>query len=179
VPTKHRGNDTERHALDAYIKLSRATAAVDARINRPLAQFGLTTSQFGVLEAVWHLGPLSHGDISRKLLKSSGNVTTVIDNLAKRGLVRREGDERDRRVSRVALTEAGRSLLERIFPAHVQRVVEAFRALTPGELDTLAALLRRLGRGADVPVATPPPSHATSVTPGTQPTPIPPQEDPA
>ena len=179
MPTKHRGNDRERHALDAYIKLSRATAAVDARINRPLAQVGLTTSQFGVLEAVWHLGPLSHGDISRKLLKSSGNVTTVIDNLVKRGLVRREGDERDRRVSRVALTEDGCSLLESIFPAHVQRVVEAFRALTPGELDTLGVLLRRLGRGADVNVATPPPSHATSVTLGSPLAPTPAQEDPA
>lgn len=179
MPTKHRGEDTERHALDAYIKLSRATAAVDARINRPLAEVGLTTSQFGVLEAVWHLGPLSHGDISRKLLKSSGNVTTVIDNLVKRGLVRREGDERDRRVSRVALTEAGRSLLESIFPAHVQRVVDTFRALTPGELDTLAVLLRRLGHGATAHVATPPSSHATSITPEAQPAPSALQEDSA
>ena len=179
MPTKHRGNDTERRALDAYIKLSRATAAVDSRINRPLAQVGLTTSQFGVLEAVWHLGPLTHGDVSRKLLKSSGNVTTVIDNLVKRGLVRRESDERDRRVSRVALTEAGRSLLESIFPTHVQRVVDAFRVLNPGELDTLAALLRRLGRGAEAHVTTTPPIHATSATPITQPAPSALQEDPA
>ena len=179
MPTRHRGNDTERHALDAYIKLSRATAAVDARINRPLAQVGLTTSQFGVLEAVWHLGPLTHGDISRKLLKSSGNVTTVIDNLVKRSLVRRESDARDRRVSRVALTEAGRSLLETIFPAHVQRVVDAFGALSPDELDTLAVLLRRLGRNADAHVATPPLSHATSLTPGSQPAPSALQEEPA
>ncbi len=148
MATKHHGTPDERVALDAYIKLSRATSAVDARINRPLAEASLTTSQFGVLEAVWHLGPLTHGEIGRKLLKSSGNVTVVIDNLARRGLVRRESDTVDRRVSRVALTAAGSALLEAVFPAHVARVVDAFGSLDADELATLSALLRRLGRAA-------------------------------
>ena len=148
MPTKHRGSADERRALDAYIKLARAGAAVDARINRPLAAADLTTSQFGVLEAIWHLGPLSHGQIGRKLLKSSGNVTVVIDNLARRGLVRREPDAHDRRISRVALTAAGATLVERVLPSHVGRVVDAFRALTVDELETLSALLKRLGLAA-------------------------------
>lgn len=148
MATKHHGTTDERVALDAYIKLSRATAAVDARINRPLAEASLTTSQFGALEAVWHLGPLTHGEIGRKLLKSSGNVTVVIDNLARRGLVRREGDTGDRRVSRVSLTAAGTTLLDAVFPAHVARVVDAFAALDADELATLSTLLRRLGRAA-------------------------------
>ncbi len=153
MATKHHGTEAERRALDTYIKLARSSAALDARINRPLAQAGLTTSQFGVLEAVWHLGPLTHGDIGRKLLKSSGNVTVVIDNLVRRGLVRRERDPLDRRISRVALSDEGRALLEAVFPTHVDRVVDAFAALTPGELDTLGDLLRRLGR--DVAARTP------------------------
>jgi MarR family 2-MHQ and catechol resistance regulon transcriptional repressor len=151
MATKHHGTPAERTALDAYIKLSRATAAVDARINRPLAEAQLTTSQFGVLEAVWHLGPLTHGEIGRKLLKSSGNVTVVIDNLARRGLVRRESDAVDRRVSRVALTADGKALLESVFPAHVARVVAAFASLDAAELETLSTLLRRLGRAAASP----------------------------
>ena len=168
MPTKHDGTPAERSALDAYIKLSRATAAVDARINRPLADADLTTSQFGVLEAVWHLGPLTHGAISRKLLKSSGNVTVVIDNLVRRGLVRRDRDETDRRISRVALTQAGRALLESVFPAHVERVVDAFAGLDPNELETLSRLLRTLGRHAagDAPHRPPRPAeHAASPTP--------------
>lgn len=149
MPTKHTGTEAERHALDTYIKLSRASAALDTRINRPLATHGLTTSQFGVLEAVWHLGPLTHGELGRKLLKSSGNVTVVIDNLSRRGLVERQRDEHDRRVSRVALTADGRALLERVFPSHVERVVDAFAPLDPNELATLSALLRRLGHAAE------------------------------
>jgi MarR family 2-MHQ and catechol resistance regulon transcriptional repressor len=162
MATKHHGTPDELVALDAYIKLSRATAAVDARINRPLAEAALTTSQFGVLEAVWHLGPLTHGEIGRKLLKSSGNVTVVIDNLARRGLVRRESDAFDRRVSRVALTAAGTALLEAVFPAHVARVVDAFGALDADELATLSTLLRRLGRAAAVAATRPEPDR----TPG-------------
>ena len=149
MPTRHTGSETERRALDAYIKLSRAGSALDTRINRPLGEAGLTTSQFGVLEAIWHLGPLTHGEVGRKLLKSSGNVTVVIDNLVRRGLVERQRDPHDRRVSRVALTDDGRALLERVFPGHVARVVAAFAALDASELETLSALLRRLGHAAE------------------------------
>ncbi len=153
MPTKHDGTDRERRALDTYIKLSRATAAVDSLINRPLAEHALTTSQFGVLEAIWHLGPLTHGEVGRKLLKSSGNVTVVIDNLVRRGLVRRVRDEHDRRVSRVALTDAGSELLQRVFPAHVRRVVDAFAGLEEDELRQLGALLKRLGKAAAAEVS--------------------------
>ena len=184
MPTKHRGSADERRAFDAYIKLARASAAVDARINRPLAEVDLTTSQFGVLEAIWHLGPLSHGEIGRKLLKSSGNVTVVIDNLVRRDLVRREPDAHDRRVSRVALTAAGEALLERVFPAHVGRVVDAFAGLTVDELETLGALLRRLGLtaagvptqprpNAPIPLTDPPNLSRAPAAPTTLP------EDPA
>ena len=79
---------------------------------------------------------------------SSGNVTVVIDNLARRGLVRRESDAFDRRVRRVALTADGTALLEAVFPAHVARVVAAFGALDADEITTLSTLLRRLGRAA-------------------------------
>jgi MarR family transcriptional regulator, 2-MHQ and catechol-resistance regulon repressor len=145
VPTHYPGTDDERRALDVYIKLARAVASVDGVINRPLADAGLTTSQFGVLEALWHLGPLGHGEIGRKILKSSGNVTTVIDNLCRVGLVTRESDVADRRVRKVALTPEGRAVVERVLPEHVRRVARAFSCLTPAEQEALGTLLRRVG----------------------------------
>jgi len=157
MPTHHRGTDAERLALDAFIKLARAAAAVDATVNRPLGRHGLTTSQFGVLEALWHLGPLGHGAIGRKILKSSGNVTTVIDNLCRLGLVTREDDPLDRRVRRVDLTCAGRAAVERALPEHVARVSAAFACLTPDEQVQLGDLLRRLGRANAVPAPDAPP----------------------
>jgi len=145
VPNRHRGSDRERCALDAYVKVSRALATIDARIHRPLANESLTASRFGVLEALWHLGPLNQRELGRKILKSSGNVTVVVDHLEAAGLVARERDPHDRRHVVVSLTAAGRERIEACYPAHVERIVEAFAVLEPEEVERLAALAKRLG----------------------------------
>jgi MarR family 2-MHQ and catechol resistance regulon transcriptional repressor len=107
---------------------------------------GLTPSQFGVLEALHHLGPLSQSEICGKLLKSGGNITLVIDNLEARNLVRRGRSPSDRRVVTVSLTDAGRELIERIFPEHVRAIVEEMGVLTADEQETLGRLCRKLGK---------------------------------
>ncbi len=145
--THYRGSEEERRALDAYIKLMRATESVTGRINNHLREHGLTASQFGVLEAIYHLGPMCQSDLARKILKSSGNLTTVIDNLSRQGLVERCRSKEDRRMINVRLTPRGRSMIEAIFPIHVEGIVAAFSALAPEEQETLGALLRTLGRG--------------------------------
>ena len=145
MSTHYQGSARERRALDSYIKLSRAAAAVEARVNRHLGDHGLTISQFGVLEALFHLGPLSQGQLAAKILKSSGNLTLVVDNLVKRGLVERRRDATDRRVVKVALERAGRRLISELFPHHVERVVAAFASLSSQQQTDLATLCRHLG----------------------------------
>ncbi len=145
--TRHQGNRGEIRALDAFIKLLRAAGSVSGRVHRHLSEDGLTESQFGVLEALHHLGPLCQGDLSHKLLKSGANLTTVVDNLERRGLVRRERGAEDRRYVTVHLSPEGRRLIARVFPRHVRRVVEEFAVLEPAEQERLAALCRALGRG--------------------------------
>ena len=103
--TKYQGSDAEVRALDTYIKLTRAAQTVLDRTNRHLADHGLTTSQFGVLEALHHLGALSQIDVARKLLMSTANITTVMQNLEKAGYIRRERDPRDQRDYRDARRE--------------------------------------------------------------------------
>jgi MarR family 2-MHQ and catechol resistance regulon transcriptional repressor len=141
----YQGTPDEIRALEAYIKLSRSSEAVEGQINAHLKEYGLTTSQFGVLEALYHLGSMPTGQLGEKILKSSGNMTLVIDNLVKRKLVRRQRREDDRRCVEISLTRKGRDLVESILPAHVQRVVTAFGALTPAEQTQLAELCRKLG----------------------------------
>ncbi len=108
----------------------------------------LTLSQFGVLEAVFHLGPMSQKDIGQKLLKSGGNMTLVIDNLVKLGLVVRNRSREDRRVMLISLTNEGQALICRIFPKHVQAIVTEMSVLTADEQEELGRLLKKLGRVA-------------------------------
>lgn len=143
--THHEGPPREVRALDTYIKLTRASESVNALLMSRLSAEKLTISQFGTLEALFHLGPMCQKAIGEKLLKSGGNVTLVVDNLEKRGLVQRVRNADDRRFITVDLTPAGRALIERVFPAHVQRIVDAFASLSPAEQDQLGALCKKLG----------------------------------
>ncbi len=148
--THYTGTDEEVLALNAYIKLSRAADAVTVRINAHLADYNLTISQFGVLEAIYHLEPLYQNQLAKKILKSSGNMTLVIDNLVKRGLVKRVRDQQDRRYVAIHLTENGRSLIQSIFPKHVQIVVHEMSILSNNEQTELANLCRKVGLGGDM-----------------------------
>lgn len=143
--THHKGTRTETRALDTYIKLMRAVGSLGAPLDRRLDEEGLTTTQFGVLEAVFHLGPMCQRALGEKLLTSGGNVTTVVDNLERRGLVQRVRSEEDRRFVSVHLTDDGRELIARVFPRHLGRIVEAMSALSAGEQDDLARLCKKLG----------------------------------
>jgi MarR family 2-MHQ and catechol resistance regulon transcriptional repressor len=82
-----------------------------------------------------------------KILRSGSNITTVVDNLERDGLVRRERQESDRRVQVVHLTDAGRKLIIRAFPSHVRRIADTFGVLSRDEQQELARLCRKLGLG--------------------------------
>jgi len=144
--TRYQGTPAEVRALDAFIKLVRAADSVSSRIHRHLDAAQLTASQFGVLEAVYHLGPLTQRDLAQKLLKSGGNMTLVIDNLEKRQLVKRDRQSDDRRCILVQLTEQGRTLIQEVFPRHVAAIAQEMRVLSAAEQEELGRLCRRLGK---------------------------------
>jgi MarR family 2-MHQ and catechol resistance regulon transcriptional repressor len=150
MPTHYEGPDCQILALDTMIKLTRATNTLMARLARRSTQGDLTESQFGTLEALYHLGPMSQTEICGKLLKSSGNTTLVVDNLEKHGLVQRQRDEHDRRVVMVQLTEAGNELIAGLFPAHAAAVAEELSVLTDDEQRQLGDLCRKLGKGLEL-----------------------------
>lgn len=145
MPTHYRGSAQERAALDAYIKLMRAADSVTARLDPLMRAADLTFGQFGALEALLHRGPLCQRDLGRKLLRSGGNITVVVGNLARRGLVRRHRGRQDRRFVTVTLTDKGRRLIGGIFPRHVRHVVRELEALSPPEQAELGRLCRQLG----------------------------------
>lgn len=137
-------NPTYR-ALNTYTKLMRAAESVTSRTSRKMAAADLTISQFGVLEALLHKGPLCQRDIATKILKSTGNITMVIDNLEKRGLVRRERDSVDRRYLTIHLTEAGSGLIVKVFADVEAAIMEEMSSLSGEEQELLGKLCKKLG----------------------------------
>ncbi|CAB4243809.1 MarR family transcriptional regulator [Methylacidimicrobium sp. AP8] len=148
MPTRYQGTPSEIRALDCFIKLTRASETLVAALRGPLARAGLTTAQLGVLEALYHLGPMNERLLGRKLLRSGGNITVVVDNLERRSLVGRQRNPRDRRSITVRLTPEGLRLIRRVFPGHAARITALLAVLSPEEQAELGRLCRKLGRGA-------------------------------
>ncbi|HDS74145.1 MAG TPA: MarR family transcriptional regulator [Firmicutes bacterium] len=152
MATRYRGTDDEVSALNAFIALQRAADALNAKLAPRIREYGLTDSQFGVLEALYHLGPMHQNELGAKLLKSGGNMTLVIDNLEKRGFVRRVRSETDRRYITVHLTGNGEELIARVFPEHAAAIADLMSVISPEERETLRRLARAVGTGSPTEV---------------------------
>lgn len=144
MPTHYRGAPEEISALDAYIKLMRASESVSSHINAVLPA-SLTLSQFSVLEALLHLGPLCQRQLAAKLLRSTANLTLVVANLEKGGLIKRVRQADDLRFVSVSLTAKGRRLISALFPKVATAVTREFSVLSVPEKTELGRLTKRLG----------------------------------
>lgn len=140
----------ERYAEDLklWVVLSRAAAAIGRHSEADIARHGLSSAEFGILEALYHKGPMLLGEIQKRILVSSGGITFLVDRLTEKGLVAREACPSDRRARYAVLTPAGRVLLKRIFPEHAEVIARALGGLTRDQRRAATKLLRELGRSA-------------------------------
>ena len=135
----------ENKALKVFLQFVWVSDTVNSRVFRHLIKYGLTMSQFGVLDALFHMGPLPQSDLGKNIFKSGGNITMVVDNLEKNALVRRVRSEKDRRVINVHLTEKGRDLFVGVLPVYIKVVEEEMNVLTESEQEELGRLCVKLG----------------------------------
>jgi len=142
----YRGTAKTIRALSAFVALERAADSVESSTQAEIVRAKLTPSQFGALEALFHLGPLCAADLARKILRTKGNLTLVVDNLRKARLVTRERREDDRREFTLALTAKGRRLVGGMFPRHAAVIERAFSVLTETEQEELRRICRKLGK---------------------------------
>ncbi len=149
MPTHYKGDPKEILALDTFIKLTRANNALEDRVLSHGTLGKLTLSQFGVMEALYHLGSMCQGQLSHKLLKSTGNMTMVVDNLEKIGYVRRVRSPEDRRMITIELTASGKEEIERVLPLHVAAITDEMSVLSAAEQAALSELSRKLGLGKE------------------------------
>lgn len=131
-------------SIQAFTSLQRATNKISGDIFNTLHRNNLTVSQFGVLEALSKHGSLYQRDLAEQIMKTTGNITTVVDNLEKSGLVERIRDTRDRRYFEIVLTQAGSKLIKKIYPAHVKQVEKVLSRITEEEQAELLRICRKL-----------------------------------
>lgn len=137
-------DDLSELNLKLLIALTRTSQNITRREQRTIKEGGLTVPQFSVLEILYHKGDLRVCEIIEKALSTGGNMTVVIENLVRDGLVSRSIDPNDRRVNLISITDKGRKLVSDIFPKHLENINEIFSVLEEDEKKNLISLLKKL-----------------------------------
>ena len=145
--SKHRAESlTGGSGVHVFLVLWKAASAVQAFAEKSISELEMCGSDFAVLEALLHKGPLPVNEIGRKVLLTSGSITVAVDRLETRGLVERRAHDTDRRARIVHLTKEGRKLITRVYAEHaadMERLASA--SLTREERKTLISLLKKIG----------------------------------
>jgi MarR family transcriptional regulator, 2-MHQ and catechol-resistance regulon repressor len=143
--TKYKGSSEEILSLNTYIKLVRAVDGLTSKINSSLIKNNLSESQFYVLDALFHLGPLAQKEISKKISCSDGNTTMIIDNLEKEGFVIRTRGTNDRRIYFVHLTKKGEKKIKSVIPVFVKNMIKLLGSLSSQEQEELQRITKKIG----------------------------------
>jgi MarR family 2-MHQ and catechol resistance regulon transcriptional repressor len=132
--------------VHVFLVLWKAARAVEAYAEKSISALEMCGSDFAVLEALLHKGPLPVNEIGKKVLLTSGSITVAVDRLEKKGLAQRRAHGTDRRARIVHLTKDGRKVITRAYADHaadMERLSSA--SLTRAERKTLIRLLKKIG----------------------------------
>ena len=135
-------------ALRLLIVMTRALRAVTEPSRQHLKGWDLSPTEFGVLEALYHKGPLPLSSLAELVLITGASMTYAVKQLERRGLMGRRSSAEDQRVVFGELTDAGRALIAKVFPEHTEQIRQGMRGLSRPEKRQAAELLKKLGIGA-------------------------------
>src|SRR6266568_443842 len=132
--------------VHVFLVLWKASHAAQAYAEKSILEVDMCGSDFAVLEALLHKGPLPVNEIGKKVLLTSGSITVAVDRIETKGLVERRAHGTDRRARIVHLTKEGRKLITRAYADHAADMERlALASLTRAERETLIGLLKKFG----------------------------------
>ncbi|RST76116.1 MarR family transcriptional regulator [Siminovitchia acidinfaciens] len=136
-------------SLKLFIVLTRAMQSITKRAEEDIKSYGLNTTEFAVLELLYHKGEQPIQKIGEKILLASSSITYVVDKLEKKNLIVRKPCPKDRRVTYAVITEKGQEFMSEVFPKHKEALQEIFAGLEVEEKEQLIRQLKRLGMYAE------------------------------
>lgn len=146
MPTIPEGDDPNL-SLKLLVVLSKAYRSVMDKAVKDIKKWGLSPSEFGILEVLHAKGKIPIQQIGEKILITSGTMTYNIDKLEKKELLKRIPCEDDRRVVFAELTAKGKQFIEDIFPQHAASIHKLMDGLTDSQKQETIKLIKLLGKG--------------------------------
>lgn len=125
-------------------ELVRAYQAFESYTDENVRQLGLTSPQFDVIATLGNTTGMTMNTLAEKTLVTKGTLTGIVDRLEKKGFVRREVPEGDRRCFVIVLTPEGEQLFEQVFPAQIAYIKQRFDRLDSSDLEEILAALKKL-----------------------------------
>ncbi|WJH36484.1 MarR family transcriptional regulator [Paenibacillus sp. CC-CFT747] len=141
-------DEEQAASLKLFVILSKAYKTLMDHAVKDIRQYGVSSSEFAILEVLYTKGRIPLQQIGEKVLITSGSITYNIDKLEKKGLMKRVPCPEDRRVTYAEISETGRQWFDEIFPGHAQAIHERMQGLTLEEKTESAELLKKLGKAA-------------------------------
>jgi MarR family transcriptional regulator, 2-MHQ and catechol-resistance regulon repressor len=141
--------DQQNNKLKAFTVLLRASQSVQETSKKEHVKQGINPTEFAVLELLYHKGEQPIQAIGKKILIASSSITYVVDKLEEKQFVTRRACPTDRRVTYAVITDEGKQLMDKIFPAHVKKIEEIFDCLAEDEVVLLIDLLKKVGYSAN------------------------------
>ena len=129
--------------LKIYIGMSRALNKINRATNKIYTKYGLTSGQFAVLEALYHKGELSVGEVQEKILTTSGTIPVIVRNLEKEGLLERARDEKDKRRFILRITKKGRDLMDLVYPENEEIIVSMINRWNKEEQEQILKYMKK------------------------------------
>jgi MarR family transcriptional regulator, 2-MHQ and catechol-resistance regulon repressor len=138
----------ENLSLKAFVVLVKASKALQERMMQDIKNYGMKTSEFTILETLYHKGKQTVREISESVLIKTGSITYVIDKLEQKGLLKRQHCQEDRRVVYIDITNEGKKLMDEIFPKHQKIMEDLFAGISDQQKQTVINVLKTVGKRA-------------------------------
>lgn len=135
--------DYKNTPLDTWEKFAKAFNIFDTHTAKKIKELGLTQPQFSIIEALGNLGSMKIGELNSNMIFNGGNMTLVLDQLEKKGVIKRTNSKTDRRAIIIELTDAGHDLFNSIYPIHVESIEKLMSRLSEQDQIELGKILSK------------------------------------